>query len=96
MSQRRNIKAESETADLWQPKWNENQTYIPTTGMLLPWKVQWLGAGVWGLWSNHRVKTAAHCGERDRGDVREETVVGNAIGEKPGSHESKAVLLSHT
>ena len=26
LSQRRNIKAESETADLWQPKWNENQT----------------------------------------------------------------------
>ena len=26
LSQRRNIKAESETADLWQPKWNANQT----------------------------------------------------------------------
>ena len=30
LSQRRNIKAESETADLWQPKWNENQTVLPT------------------------------------------------------------------
>ena len=30
LSQRRNIKAESETADLWQPKWNENQTVLAT------------------------------------------------------------------
>ena len=28
LSQRRNIKAESERADLWQPKWNENQTVL--------------------------------------------------------------------
>jgi len=28
LNQRRNIKAESETADLWQPKWNENQTVL--------------------------------------------------------------------
>ena len=28
LSQRRNIKAESEKADLWQPKWNENQTVL--------------------------------------------------------------------
>ena len=26
--QRRNIKAESETAELWQPKWKENQTVL--------------------------------------------------------------------
>ena len=30
LSQRRNIKAESETADLWQPKWNENQMVLAT------------------------------------------------------------------
>ena len=30
---------------------------------------------------------------RDRGDVREETVVGNAHGGKLGSHGSKAILL---
>ena len=30
LSQRRNIKAESETADLWQLKWNENQTVLTT------------------------------------------------------------------
>ena len=28
LSQRRNMQAESETADLWQPKWNENQTVL--------------------------------------------------------------------
>ena len=32
---------------------------------------------------------------RDRGDVREETVVGNAHGGKLGSHGSKTILLSH-
>ena len=28
LSQRRNIKAERQTADLWQPKWNENQPVL--------------------------------------------------------------------
>ena len=32
--------------------------------------------------------------EMDRGDVREEIVVGNACGGKLGSHGSKAILLS--
>jgi len=31
----------------------------------------------------------------DRGDVREETVVGNTCGGKPGSHRNKAIRLSH-
>ena len=34
--------------------------------------------------------------ETDPRDVREETVVGNSCGEKPGSHGSKVILLSHT
>ena len=34
--------------------------------------------------------------DMDRGDVREEIVEGNACGGKPGSHGSKAILLSHT
>ena len=38
---------------------------------------------------------AVGCGEMDQGDVKEETVVGNACGGKPGSHGSKAILLSH-
>ena len=48
------------------------------------------------MWSNPRVRAAADCGETDQGDVREETVVGNACGGKPGSHGSKVILLSHT
>ena len=31
----------------------------------------------------------------DQGEVREETVMGNACGRKPGSRGSKAILLSH-
>ena len=30
LSQRRNIKAERETVDLWHPQWNENQTVLAT------------------------------------------------------------------
>ena len=70
------------------------QTYIPQTGTQVPWKVQWLGAGVSGLWSNPRVRAAIDCRETNRGDMREETVVGNACRGKPGSHGSKAILLS--
>ena len=40
------------------------------------------------------MRTAIDCGETDRRDVRE-NVVGNACGGKPGSHGSKAILLSH-
>ena len=41
------------------------------------------------------MRAAVDCGEMDQADVREETVVGNACGGKPGSHGSKAMLLSH-
>ena len=41
------------------------------------------------------MRAAVDCREMDRGDVREEIVVGNASGGKPGSHGSKEVLLSH-
>ena len=44
--------------------------------------------------SNPRVRAAVDR-ERQIEDVREETVVGNACGGKPSSHESKAILLSH-
>ena len=71
------------------------QPYIPQTGTLVPWKVQWLGAGVSVLWSNPRVRAAIEYRETDQGDVREEIVVGNACGGKPGSHGSKVILLSH-
>ena len=65
------------------------QPYIPWTGTQVPWRVQRLGAGVWGLWSNPRVRAAVDCGETVPGDVREEIVVGNACGGEPGSHGSK-------
>ena len=29
-SEEKHLKAETETADLWQPKWNENQTVLAT------------------------------------------------------------------
>ena len=48
------------------------------------------------MWSNPGAGPADDYREIDWGDVRGETVVGNACGEKPGSHESKAILLSHT
>jgi len=38
------------------------------------------------LWSNPRARAADDCREMDRGGVREEIVVGNAGGGKPGSH----------
>ena len=41
------------------------------------------------------MRTVFDCGETDRGLVREEIVVGNACGGKPGSHGSKRILLSH-
>ena len=46
------------------------------------------------MWSNPRARTAVDCGEMDLGDVREEIVVGNAYRGEPGSHGSKAILLS--
>ena len=47
------------------------------------------------MWSNPFERAALNCREMNQGDVREEIVVGNAGGEKPGSHGSKAILLSH-
>ena len=47
------------------------------------------------MWRNLRARADVDCGETDRGDVREEIVVGNTCGGKPGSHGSKAILLSH-
>ena len=47
------------------------------------------------MWSNPRARAAVDCTVTDGGDVREEFVVCNACAEKPGSHGSKAILLSH-
>ena len=54
------------------------------------------GAEAYRLWSNPRARATVDCGEMDRGDLREEIVVGNTCGGELGSHGSKVVLLSHT
>ena len=47
------------------------------------------------MWSDPtRARAAVDCGDTDLGDVRAEIVVGNACVGKPGSHGSKAILLS--
>ena len=86
--------AERETADLWQPQWDENQTVLATAIHTLDGAV----AGSWnlGIVEQSEVKAAVDCRETDQGDVREETVVGNACGGKPVSHGSQAIVLSHT
>ena len=62
---------------------------------MLPWKDQRLGAEVQGSWRNPRSRAAVDYGEMNQGEVREETVVGNAYEEKLGSHGSKVLLLSY-
>ena len=42
------------------------------------------------------MRAAVDCGKMDQVDVREENVVGNACGAKPGRQGRKAMLLSHT
>ena len=71
------------------------QPYIPWIGTQFSWKAQQLGPGVWELWSDPRVKGAVNCGETDREEVKEENLMGNTCGGKPGSHGSKEILLSH-
>ena len=45
------FKAESETADLWQPKWNENQTVLATAIHTLDRDAGLLEDTVAGIWS---------------------------------------------
>ena len=42
-----------------------------------------------------QVRAVVDCRETYRRDVREEVMLGNACGGKPGSHGIKAMLLSH-
>ena len=65
---------------------------LPQTGTQIPWKAQQLVFRDCGVNPGRGLLLTA---EMDREDVREEIVVGNACGGKPGSHGSKAVLLSH-
>ena len=64
------FKAKSETADLWQLKWNENQTVLATAICTLDrdtGPLEGTVAGSWciGLWSNPRAKAAVDCREMD-------------------------------
>ena len=47
------------------------------------------------MWSNPWARAAVDFGETDQGDMKEKTMVGNACGEKSGSHRSKAIMPSH-
>ena len=47
------------------------------------------------MWSNPRARAVVDCREMDPGNVREDIVVGNACGGKPGSLGSKVILLNH-
>ena len=64
------FKAESETADLWQPKWNENQTVLVAAIHTLDRDAGLLegtvaGSCSWRLWSNLRARAAVDCGARN-------------------------------
>ena len=93
------FKAESETDDLLQAKLNEKT--VLATAMHTPDRevdlLEGAAAGSWtlGIVEQPQGRAAVNCGETDQGDVREEIVVGNACGRKPGSHGSKGILLSH-
>ena len=69
--------------------------HVPQTGTQVSWRCSsWEpefrdGGAIPGR------RAAVDCGEIDGGDVRQEIVVGNACGGKPGSHGSKEILLSH-
>ena len=54
-------------------------------------------AGSWSLGTveQSQDKGSVDCRETDLGDVREETVVGNACGGKPGSHGSQGDTAGH-
>ena len=64
--------AESETADLWQPKWNENQTVLATAIHTLDRDAGPLADAAAGSWSlgiveQYRARATVDCGETDRG-----------------------------
>jgi len=94
------FKAESETADLWQPKWNENQTVLAAsihtadrdTGPL-----EGAAAGSWNLEIVEQSHSEGCCWLwRDRSRGYE----GRHCGEKclwwkARQHRSEAILLSH-
>ena len=71
------------------------QPYIPGTGVLVPWKAV---SGSWGLGIVEQSQSEGCCSLQREGSrgCWEEILGGNACGGTPGSHGSKAILLSHT
>ena len=65
------------------------QPYILQAETRVPWKVQCLGAGVWGGWSDPRVRAAVDSGETDRGEVREAFVIRNGCRGKRAAMEAR-------
>ena len=53
-------KGESETVDLWQPKWNENQTVLATAIQTPERNAGFLEGAVAGSWRNPRAKAAVY------------------------------------
>ena len=47
------------------------------------------------MWGKPRTRAAVDCEDTDGRDVREEILVGNARGGKPGSPGSKMIQLTH-
>ena len=67
------------------------QPYIQrcrSPGRCNSWELEFRDCGAIPEWA----RAAVDCGETDQGDVKEETLVGNACGEKLGSHGSKVIL----
>ena len=100
LSQRRNFKAEGETADLWQPNCNENQTVLAAAIHTLDRDAGPLEGTVaesWNLGIVEQSQGEDCCWlQRDRSKGCEGgDCGGNACGGKLGSHGSKAILLSH-
>ena len=47
------------------------------------------------MWGNPRASAAVDCWETALRNMKEEIVVGNTCGGKPGNHGGKVILLSH-
>ena len=82
-------------ADLRESEWNENHADNPSHSHTTadrdasPLEGAGLGAGVEGLWSDPRMRSAVDYGERAWGDVGEEMAVGNACYDQPRQHIKK-------
>ena len=95
------FEAVSEAADLLQSKRNKNHTdnpccshTYPRQGCKSPRRHR-LGTRVQGMRCSPRERSAVDCRETAQGDMKEETVVGQACEGIPGRHGGKAILLSH-